>query len=266
MNIVDSHSHIDFENFDEDREQVLARAVQAGVRRIINPGINLQTSGRAVDLAQKYPAIFAAVGVHPYDAPLVNDQTLSSLKQLAQAPKVVAIGEIGLDYYRDRASKQSQYQAFEAQLSLAKSLHLPVIIHQREAAADTMAILRQWAGDGQHPGLILHAFSGDTAMVAEAVSLGFYMGLGGPITFKNAKDLPNVVKTMPLENILLETDAPFLSPHPHRGKRNEPARLVLVAERLAQLFAIPVQALVKQTTANTEVVFHLPQLKDNNND
>jgi TatD DNase family protein len=181
------------------------------------------------------------------------------LQELAADDKVVAIGEIGLDYYRDRAPRPEQRRAFEAQLTLAKAVRLPVIIHQREAAADTMAILRQWGGDGHHPGLVLHAFSGDQAMAEEAVTLGFYIGLGGPITFKNAGELLNIVKEMPLDRILIETDAPFLSPHPYRGKRNEPARVRLIAEKLAELLAVEVDELAGQVTANTESLFHLPQ-------
>jgi len=259
VDIIDSHCHIDFETFDEDREAVLTNAGEVGVRRLINPSIDLETSRRVVDLAQQHPNIYAAVGFHPYDAPKVNDDTLAALTEMAKASKVVAVGEIGLDYYRDRAPKSEQIRAFEAQLSLAKSLDLPVIIHQREAASDTMAILRQWGASGHHPGLVLRAFSGDEAMVEEAVWLGFYMGIGGPITFKNAKRFPDIVQTMPLDHILIETDAPFLSPHPYRGKRNEPARVVLVAEKLAQLFGLELTALVEQVTANTERLFRLPK-------
>ena len=257
MDLIDSHCHLNFENFNEDREAVIARAAEAGVRRIINPGINLETAQAALALAQQVPNVYAAVGFHPYDAPQVNPETLAQLETLAAAPKVVAIGEIGLDYYRDRAAKSDQFQAFETQLSLAKSLDLPVIIHQREAAADTMAILRAWAGDGRHPGLVLHAFSGDEAVVEEGVSLGFYFGIGGPITFKNAKQLPSIVQTIPLERILIETDAPFLSPHPYRGKRNEPARVKLVAEKLAHLFQRELRELAAEVTANTEKLFRL---------
>jgi TatD DNase family protein len=234
-------------------------AAEVGVKRLINPGVELANSRRVVDLVGQYPGIYAAIGFHPYDASQVTDETLVTLETLADNPKVVAIGEIGLDYYRDRASKADQRRAFEAQLELARSLNLPVIIHQREAAADTMAILRRWGASGDHPGLVLHAFSGDRAMAEEAVALGFYLGIGGPITFKNARDLPDIVKEVPLERILVETDAPFLSPHPYRGKRNEPARVRLVAEKLAELLAIELDLLAAKVTVNTETLFHLPQ-------
>jgi TatD DNase family protein len=261
VDLIDSHCHLNFEQFDADRDQVLRNAAEVEVRRFINPSIDLETSQRVVTLAGRYPNLYAAVGFHPYEASKVNEATLANLAQLAAASKVVAIGEIGLDYYRDRAPKADQYQAFEAQLALAKKLNLPVIIHQREAAEDTMAILRQWGKDGEHPGLVLHAFSGDVAMVEEAVSLEFYMGIGGPITFKNARNFPNVVQAMPLDKILIETDAPFLSPHPYRGKRNEPARVVLVAEKLAQLFHLDLAALAQRVTTNTETLFQLPKVQ-----
>jgi len=259
VQLIDSHCHIDFNAFDEDRDQVLARAAEAGVKRLINPSTNLENSRRVVELARRYPNVYAAVGFHPYDAPQVNDDTLAELRALSADAKVVAIGEIGLDYYRGRASKSEQHLALEAQLALAKSLNLPVIIHQRNAAADTMAILRQWASEGEHPGLVLHAFSGDAAMVEEAAALGFFMGIGGPITFKNAKNYPNIVTKIPLDRLLIETDATFLSPHPYRGKRNEPARVVLVAQKLAQLFNLAVDELAEQVTQNAETLFHLPE-------
>jgi TatD DNase family protein len=258
VELVDSHCHLDFESFDEDREQVLANAAEAGIKRLINPGINLETSERAVALAQQYRGVYAAVGYHPYDASEINGESLTALSQLTEQPKVVAIGEIGLDYYRDRAPRVDQIRAFEAQLDLAKSLELPVIIHQREAAADTMAILRRWGAGRNHPGLVLHAFSGDEKMVEEAVALGFYIGIGGPITFKNAKGLPDIVQAIPLSHMIIETDAPFLSPHPYRGKRNEPARLVLIAQKLAHLFGLSLEVLAGQFRRNTEALFHLP--------
>ena len=255
MNLIDSHCHLDLAQFDEDRDAVLSRARQAGVNRFINPATDLPSSRRAVALATRHRAVFAAIGFHPYDAPLVDDRALAELTALAQNPKVVAIGEIGLDYYRDRAPKSAQFAAFERQLQLAQSLQLPVIIHQRDAADDTMDILRAWAASGESTGAVLHAFSGDVAMAEEAVSLGFYLGIGGPLTFKNARHLPAVVTHVPVENLLVETDAPFLSPHPFRGKRNEPARMVLVAHKMSELLAIDVAALAQKLTENTERLF-----------
>lgn len=253
--LVDSHCHLDFEQFDADREAVLERAIAAGVTRFINPATDMASSKRALKLARQYENIYAAVGFHPYEATAVNDETLAQLADLARDPRVVAIGEIGLDFYRDRAPKEAQYRAFEAQLALATTLRLPVIVHQRQAAADTMAILRRWAAGGEHSGLVLHAFSGDEAMVEEAASLNFYMGVGGPITFKNARDYPRVVARIPPSRLLVETDAPFLSPHPFRGRRNEPARVVLVAQKLAALFNMDFESFAQQVTQNTETLF-----------
>lgn len=258
MEFVDTHCHIDFNNFDPDREAVLARAAAAGVKRLVNPGADMDGSRRAVAMAHTHPNVYAGVGLDHGNAPQVNESTLAQLAEMAARPKVVAIGEIGLDYHWDFSPRPEQRRALEAQLALATILHLPVIIHQREAAADTMAVLRSWAAGGEHPGLVLHAFSGDAAMVEEAVELGFYLSIAGPITFTNAKNYPDVVKRIPLDHLLVETDAPFLSPHPHRGTRNEPARVALVAQKLAVIFGLETSALALQTTANAEALFKLP--------
>ncbi len=254
--MIDSHCHLDFSHFDEDRDEVLARAVEIGVTAIINPGTDLESSRRAVALAEKYKDVYAAVGVHPHDASTLDGQTLSELRQLAGHPKVVAIGEIGLDYYRDLSPRTQQRAAFEAQLSLAAELGLPVIIHQRESADDVMTALRDWAAGG-HPGCVLHAFSGDQAMADEAVSLGFLVGIGGPLTFRNARRLPEIVPNLRLSCLVIETDAPYLAPHPYRGKRNEPAYVALVAERLAELRGLALDELVRQVTSNTLRLFPL---------
>ncbi len=271
MGLIDSHCHLDFPQFDADRDEVLVRAVEAGVTAIINPGADLESSRRAVALAERYDNVYAAVGVHPHDASTLDQKTLAELRQLAAHPKVVAIGEIGLDYYRDLSPRPQQRAAFDAQLALAADLNLPVIVHQREAAADVsptcvgdvLAALRAWAVKG-HPGGVLHAFSGDEAMADEAVALGFFIGLGGPLTYpqrgptgKNARRLPEIVPRLPLDRLLVETDAPYLPPHPYRGQRNEPAHLVLVAQRLAELRGLPFEVLSRQVTENTRRVFRL---------
>jgi len=255
--MIDSHCHLDFPQFDGDRDEVLVRAVDSGVAGVINPGTDLESSRRAVALAETYDNVYAAVGVHPHDASTLDHQTLTELRQLADHPKVVAFGEIGLDYYRDLSPRVQQRTAFEAQLTLAADLGLPVIIHQRESAIDVMAALRSWA-EGGHSGCVLHAFSGDQAMADEAISLGFYIGVGGPLTFKNARQLPAIIPHLPLDCLVIETDAPYLAPHPYRGKRNEPAYLVLVAERLAQLCGLSLNALSRHVTENTLRLFRLP--------
>ncbi|MCG3210592.1 MAG: D-aminoacyl-tRNA deacylase [Anaerolineae bacterium] len=257
--LIDSHCHLNFNAFDDDRAEVLARAAEAGVVALINPATNLGDSRQIVTMSEQIPNLFATVGVHPNDAGGVDEVTLEQLHQLAQHPRVVAIGEIGLDYYWDSAPRPVQQQVFEQQLALAKTVGKPVIIHQRDAAADTMAILRRWAAAGDHPGLVLHSFSGDLAMAKEALALGFYIGISGPVTFKNARDLPEIVAAVPLNRLLVETDAPFLTPHPFRGKRNEPARVKLIAEKIAELRGLPFTELSRQLTANTVKLFGLPE-------
>lgn len=253
---VDSHCHLDFPQFEADRDQVLARAVEAGVTTIINPGTDLESSRRAVALAERYENVYAAVGVHPHDASTLGPKTLGELRQLAAHPKVVAIGEIGLDYYRDLSPRAQQRAAFEAQLALAADLDRPVIIHQRESADDVMATLRDWATGG-HPGCVLHAFSGDAAMANEVVSLGFFIGVGGPLTFKNARRLPEIIPHVSLDYLLVETDAPYLTPHPYRGRRNEPAYVVLVAQRLAELRRLAPEVLSQRLADNARRLFRL---------
>ncbi len=252
--LIDSHCHLNFKAFNDDRSDVLSRAKAAGLKAFLNPGTTLTDSQEIVALAKEISELYAAIGIHPNDAGGVNDETLVALRELSQAEKVVAIGEIGLDYHWDEAPRPVQQRVFEQQLELATDLDLPVIIHQREASEDTMAILRQWAVGG-HPGLVLHSFSGDVPMAEEAIDLGFYIGISGPVTFKNARHLPDVVATVPSDRLLVETDAPFLSPHPFRGKRNEPARVALVAERIAEIKQQPIDSMSEQLTQNTQALF-----------
>ena len=255
--MIDSHCHLDFPDFDADRDQVLARAAESGVMALIDPGTDLESSRQAVALAEAYGNVYAAVGVHPHDASRLDQDTLAEVRHLAFHARVVAIGEIGLDYYRDLSPREKQRAAFDAQLALAADLDLPVIVHQRESAADVMAALRGWATVGR-PGCVLHAFSGDQAMADEAVSLGFFLGIGGPLTFKNARGLPEIVTRVPLSHLVIETDAPYLAPQPYRGKRNEPAYVALVAHRLAELLGLPLGDVATQLTDNTRRLFRLP--------
>lgn len=256
--LIDSHCHFNFNAFDQDREEVLVRARAAGVVALINPGTDLADSRQIVTLAEKNPNLYAAVGFHPNDAASFDETALAELHTLAGYPKVVAVGEIGLDYHWDKAPRPVQWRVFEQQLALAKEVGKPVIIHQREAAADTMAVLRQWGAGQKHPGLVLHSFSGDRAMAEEALELGFYLGVSGPVTFKNARDLPEIVIATPPERLLVETDAPFLAPHPFRGKRNEPAYVKLVAERIAALKGLSLAEMSRRLTENTVALFRLP--------
>ncbi len=253
--LVDSHCHLDFNKFDPDRDAVVAAAEAAGLVAIINPGVDLASSRAAVALADRYPMVYAAVGVHPHDAKTFDQQTAAELRRLAAHPKVIAIGEIGLDYYRNYSPHDAQQQAFRAQLELATELNLPVIIHDRDAAEDTFATLGEWAANSNQRGGVLHSYSAGTGWLARTVELGFCVGLSGPVTFDRARELHRVAQTVPLERLLVETDAPFLTPEPHRGRRNQPAWVAQVAGKIAELRGIPLAQVCKQTTQNTVDLF-----------
>ena len=260
--MIDTHCHLNFNAYDPDRDEVIARAVAAGVTRVINPGVDRASSQAALDLAAQYSGIFAAVGIHPNGTANFSDDDLGWVETMAQQPKVVAIGEIGLDYHWHDSPKEMQFKAFEAQLALAARLELPVIIHNREASEDVIAILETWARD-LPPTLrdragVLHSFSAPHSVAERALAAGFYLGFTGPITFKNADDLRRVAAAVPLDRILVETDGPFLTPTPHRGKRNEPAYIPLIVERIASLKTMPMEQLAIATTVNAERLFGLP--------
>ena len=252
-------------HFDEDRDAVIARAKEAGVVAMVTIGVDLAHSRAAVALAEQYDEIYATVGVHPNDCADFGPETLAELRNLAGRPNVVGIGEIGLDYYWDRAPVEQQKRAFRDQLALAADLGLPVVIHDREAHEDVRAELRAWAREvlpgtrlAQRPFVgVLHSFSGDLAMAEEAYEWGFVLGLSGPVTFKNARALQALVRELDRERVIIETDAPFLSPHPYRGKRNEPARVALVAEKLAELWGMSVEDVAELTTAATRRLFQI---------
>lgn len=253
--LIDSHCHLNFNAFDDDRAEVLARAEAAGIIAFVNPSTDLDDSRQVVNLAETLPYLYAAIGFHPNAASAFDASALAQLRVLVAHPKVVAIGEIGLDYHWDEAPRPVQRRVFEQQLTLATELNKPVIIHQREAAEDTMSILREWGTGQSHPGLVLHSFSGNRAMAEEALELGFYLGISGPVTYKNARDLPEIVTATPPDRLLVETDAPFLAPHPFRGKRNEPAHVKLVAERVAALKELSLAEMSRHLTANTMALF-----------
>ena len=255
--LVDSHCHLDLEPFDADRDAVLARAGAAGVQLIVNPGIDLRHCRQAIALAERYPQVYAAVGIHPNSSGDFHPAMLDELRRLAAHPKVVAIGEIGLDYYWKKVEPAAQATAFQAQLALAAELGLPVIIHNREATDDVTTILRAWV---QSPATrtsalarrpfwgVLHAFGGDLALAEEAYSWNFVVSLGGPVTFANARRLHELTPQLRLDRLMLETDAPYLTPHPHRGQRNEPAYVKLVCEQLARLTNRPAADIAQATT------------------
>ncbi|MEM7129926.1 MAG: TatD family hydrolase [Chloroflexota bacterium] len=269
---VDSHCHLDLAQFNDDRDTIVAHARESGVRLIVNPGIDLKHSQMAIDCAERYAEVYAAVGVHPNSSTPFGDEKeainqIDSLRELAKHPKVVAIGEIGLDYHWDKVEPAVQKRAFQMQLSLAQEIGLPVIIHSRKSNDDVAHILREWV---QQPGWqdsalakrpfagVLHAYSGDLALAIEAYSWGFVLSLGGPVTFKNAKELHTLVPQLRLDRLMLETDAPFLTPHPHRGKRNEPVHVKLVSQKLAELYGEPVQTIAAMSTDLAHRFFGFP--------
>jgi TatD DNase family protein len=270
MILTDTHCHLDFEKFDADRHEVLERAQAAGLTRILIPGLDLPSSLRAVKLAQSVPMLYAAIGFHPTDALQWQADSLPALEELAKQPKVVAIGEIGLDYYWDAAPPEVQQRVLVEQLNLAARAELPVVIHLREAGdaeegqcvRDLLKILEEWVARlrvaanplAQRPG-VLHSFSGNRHSAEKALDLGFYIGITGPVTYKNAETKRQVVSALPLERMLIETDAPFLSPVPRRGKRNEPAFVVHIADKIGEIHKIDPQEVASITSANAARLF-----------
>ena len=252
--IFDTHAHYDDEQFDEDREDLLASMKDHGIGIIVNVGASLRGCKESVELAEKYPFVYAAVGVHPDHTGDLNHETFLWLKQQSENEKVVAVGEIGLDYYWDNESHDVQKKWFIEQLNLAREKDLPVIIHSREAAADTLEIMKEYA---QGLSGIIHCFSYSKEMAAEYVKMGFYIGVGGVVTFKNAKKVKEVVEEVPLERIVLETDCPYLAPTPNRGKRNSSMNLIYVAEEIAKIKGITVEKVIEQTEKNAREVYRL---------
>lgn len=255
--LVDTHCHLDFDRFDGDRDEVVARAAAAGVKRIVVPALDLQNAPAVLALAERYEAVYAAVGVHPNSAAGWRDGWLDTLRDFAAHEKVVAIGEIGLDYYWDRTPHDTQHQAFSRQLELAAELALPVIVHNREASQDLLRLLLASPLDGRAEPGVLHSFSAPPQIAREALAAGYYLGFTGPLTFKKSDELRAIAAAAPLDRLLVETDAPFLAPHPHRGQRNEPAYVALVAEQLATLHHLEPAGMAAQTTANASRLFGL---------
>ncbi|MCS7324404.1 MAG: TatD family hydrolase [Thermoflexales bacterium] len=253
--LFDTHCHLDTSAFDADRDAVLARAHEAGVAHFVNPAYDLESSRRAVALAQARDDVFAAVGVHPNEVGSFNEAALETLHALARAPRVVAIGEIGLDYHWDKTTPQQQAAAFIAQLDLARRLSLPVIVHCREAYDDCLALL---ASHGRDLPLVMHAFSSELSHVRRALDLGYSIGIGGPVTYPKAHGLREVAAYVPADRLLIETDAPYLPPQGKRGQRNEPAYLTLIARAIAEVRRVSLEELAAQTTHNACALFRLP--------
>ncbi|AFA47409.1 TatD family hydrolase [Acetobacterium woodii] len=252
--LIDSHAHIDDEKFNEDREAVLANAREAGVEIIINPGADEASSYRAVEMSEKYPMVYATVGIHPHDAKDYDEKKHGALlKTWAEKEKVVAIGEIGLDYHYDYSPRDVQQEVFIKQMVIAKETALPIVIHNRESMEDMVRILKSYFVPEY--GGIMHSYSGSVEMAKVFLEMGFYLSISGPLTFKNARKLPEVVAMMPLDRLLVETDSPYLTPTPYRGKRNEPAYVRLVAAEIARIRGISLEEVAEASTQNAKKVF-----------
>ncbi len=248
--LVDTHAHLNDEQFDEDRDQVIKRAKETGIETIINIGFNRETIFTTLELIEQYDFIYGAIGWHPNDAHEMTDDDLQWIEELTTHPKILAIGEIGLDYYWDYAPKDVQQEVFRKQIQMAKKVKLPIIIHDRDAHQDICSILKE-EGAGEIGG-IMHSFSGSVEMAKECMEMGFYISFSGPVTFKNAKKPKEVATETPLDRILVETDAPFLTPEPFRGKRNESSYVRFVAQKIAELKEMDIEQIEKITTENAK--------------
>ena len=257
--LIDSHAHLEMKEFNYDREEVIERARQAGVAYIVTVGTNLAHSRSALSLARQYKNIYATVGVHPHDVDRVDDKTFDELRQMAGDPKVVAYGEIGLDFFRNLSSRENQIEMFGRQLELAQGLKLPVIIHDRDAHEETLRMVK---ASGVRCG-VFHCFSGDYAMATQCIDLGFYISIPGVVTFDKAKTIQDVASRVPLYSLLLETDAPYLTPEPHRGKRNEPSFIINTAKKVAEIKDISWEEVADITARNTLKLFGIEPSHNN---
>ena len=250
--IFETHAHYDDEQFDEDREQLLAGLQEAGIETVVNVGATLEGCLSTIRLAEQYPFIYAAVGVHPDEVGTLDEEKFSWLKEKLSHEKVVAVGEIGFDYYWDQESHEVQKKWFLRQLEAAREAGLPVIIHSREAAADTLEMMKEY---GQDLKGIIHCYSYSVEHAREYVKMGYLLGIGGVVTFKNARKLKEVVEEIPLEALVLETDCPYLAPVPNRGKRNSSLNLPLIAEEIAAIKQISCEEVITQTRENARKLF-----------
>jgi TatD DNase family protein len=253
--LFDTHVHLNDDQFNDDLEEVIERARLNGVERVVVVGFDEKTIKRAMELIEAYDFMYAAIGWHPVDAIDLTDDYLKWIEELTAHPKVVAIGEIGLDYHWDKSPKDVQQAVFRRQIQLAKRLDLPIIIHNREATEDVVTILEEEGAS--EVGGIMHCFSGSPETAQRCLDMNFYISLGGPVTFKNAVKPKEVAKEVPLERLLIETDCPYLAPHPYRGKRNEPSYVKLVAEQIAELKGVSFEEVAKATTENANRLFRI---------
>ncbi len=250
---IDSHAHLDDERFDEDRKALIEGLKENNIDLVVNIGADMKSSRASVLLSKEYDNIYAVVGVHPHDAQDVPEDYIEELKVLSKEEKVVAIGEIGLDFYYDNSPRDIQRKVFLEQLELARELDLPVVIHTRDAAGETFEILKDAAAKGSRG--ILHCYSGSPEMALDYIKLGFYISLGGPVTFMKARVPKDVAKVVPLDKLLIETDCPYLTPEPYRGKRNEPKYVAYTAHAIAEIKGINVEELAEATSKNAKEIF-----------
>jgi len=251
--LFDTHAHYDDERFDEDRHQLIESLNAKGVGYVVNIAADMESAKKSIELAEKYSFIYAAVGVHPHSADEVNEKNLEILAEYARNSKVKAIGEIGLDYYYDNSPRDIQKRAFNMQLELASMLKLPVIIHDRDAHEDSMNIIKEKRASLSYG--VFHCFSGSVEMAKELIEMDFYISVGGPLTFKNSRKLPDVVRYVPLDRLLIETDCPYLAPEPHRGKRNDSGYMYLVAQKIAEIKGLSFDEVAAATTDNAKKFF-----------
>lgn len=249
-NIFDTHAHYDDSRFDEDRDELLSSLSEKGVSHIVNCGCDLKSSLTTLALAEKYDFVYAALGVHAHEAEEATDSDLNEIEKLYSHPKVVAVGEIGLDYHYDFSPRERQIEVFERQIKLANELDLPIIVHDREAHEDTMNLLKKYKPKG-----VVHCFSGSVEMAKEILKLGMYIGMGGAVTFKNAVKPVEVTRMLPLDRLLLETDAPYMTPVPFRGKRCDSAHIAYTAEKIAEIKSIDTQQLIDICNENGKRLF-----------
>ncbi|WP_342495143.1 TatD family hydrolase [Bacillus sp. FSL K6-0046] len=253
--LFDTHAHLNAEQYNEDLEQVIERAKSEKVEKIVVVGFDRPTITRAMELIEAYDFMYAAIGWHPVDAIDMTDEDLAWIKELSQHEKVVAIGEMGLDYYWDKSPKDVQKEVFRRQIALAKEVNLPIIIHNRDATEDVVTILKEEGA--AEVGGIMHCFTGSLEIAKACMEMNFYISFGGPVTFKNAKKPKEVVKDIPSERLLIETDCPYLTPAPFRGKRNEPSYVKYIAEQIAELREMSFEELAALTTENAKKVFRI---------
>ena len=257
ISIVDTHAHLDADEFADDCDAVIARAVEAGVNQIITAGTSVQSSGKVIALAEKYPQVYAAVGIHPQEIAGIKKADITWIAELAKHPRVVALGEMGLDFYRKSVQQNEQVNGLKWQLELANELHLPVIIHNRQATHEMVQILNDWIKKSKvkTPGVI-HCFQENATNAMIFLEMGFYLAFGGYIGYPTSR-LTEVIRTIPQNRLLVETDCPYLPPQKYRGQRNEPAYIILTVETMAGIFGITTEAVARQTTENAKLLFKL---------